>query len=357
MKADGAMRDALSIFDQVASSTNGNITYQSTVDILNVLDSEFYFRLVDYFREGNAKDSLLILNEIIGKGFDPQYFVNGLASHIRDLMVASDPRTIPLLETSEKLAEKYKTQSASLTPDWYYRALQILNECDINYKTSGNKRLLVEIALLKLSRLSGVPFESPAAKTPQERPDTANKVTEAKETVSKQNVLLQPSSPIRKEQTRTPINPSRQSSSMPKSFRISDIKDDLSKKSGEKGSRKKEFTDDDLSAAWTGYINDHPEQRILTSAMRSSLPQKTKDGEYEVKVSHPAQLQAFEMSMKELMDYLHDKLENDGVIVRVSVAEENGRKEMLSPKEFLKNALQENEELAKFLKAIDAELE
>ena len=152
-KADGAMRDALSIFDQVAASSQGEISYQSAIDNLNVLDSDYYFRLVDAFREGRVADSLLIFADIRARGFDPLFFVNGLASHVRDLMMAADPRTLPLLELPEELAAQFASQATTLPLQWYYAAMKILSDTDVNYRTSGNRLLLVELALIRLCQL------------------------------------------------------------------------------------------------------------------------------------------------------------------------------------------------------------
>ena len=153
LKADGAMRDALSIFDQVAASSRGNVTYQNAIDNLNVLDYDYYFRLVDAFREGDVPSALLIYKEVRDKGFDSLFFVNGLAAHVRDLMVAADPRTAPLLETSEEVQKKYVAQAATLPAQWYYTAMKLLSDCDLNYRTATSKRLLVELTLIRLCQL------------------------------------------------------------------------------------------------------------------------------------------------------------------------------------------------------------
>ena len=161
-KADGAMRDALSIFDQVAASCMGNITYSGTVANLNVLDYDYYFRLVDSFEAGDVAGALLTYNEIRDKGFDSLFFVGGLASHLRNLMVAADPRTVGLLEVSKAVGTRYVEQAAKLPPHWYYQALGILNECDVNYRTAANKQLVVEFALVRLASLRNAALQQPA---------------------------------------------------------------------------------------------------------------------------------------------------------------------------------------------------
>lgn len=152
-KADGAMRDALSIFDQVVNFCGGNITYDKTIQNLNVLDYDYYFKIVDALLEGKVKDTLLIFDKILSKGFEGQYFVDGLASHIRDLMVSKDEETIKLLEVSKNIEARYKEQSAKCTLPWLYKALELANDCDINYRNSRNKRLLVEVMFIRIANL------------------------------------------------------------------------------------------------------------------------------------------------------------------------------------------------------------
>ncbi len=168
-KADGGMRDALSIFDQVSSFCQGNITYQQTIQNLNVLDSDYYFRLTDYFLAcgngdpkapkqeksvvaENITNCLLTLNEILAKGFDGQHFINGLASHMRNLLVSRDPQTVKLIETSEETRERYRQQAQRCTPRLLYTAMRLCNDCDLQYKQSQNKRLLVELTLIEVAQ-------------------------------------------------------------------------------------------------------------------------------------------------------------------------------------------------------------
>ena len=153
-KADGGMRDALSIFDQVASLTSGNITYQGVIQNLNVLDYEYYFRLTDFFLENKASDTMLLLNEVLRKGFDAHHFITGLASHFRDLLVSKDPITLPLLEVGASIRERYQQQAQKCEQKFLYRAMKLCNDCDLNYRTSKNKRLLVELTLIQCAQLT-----------------------------------------------------------------------------------------------------------------------------------------------------------------------------------------------------------
>ena len=179
-KADGALRDALSIFDQMVSFSGKNITYKDVIDNLNVLDYDYYFQIVDHILHGNTSDILLILNDIISKGFEPQHFINGLGNHLRSLMVCKDPITVQLLEVSEQLRQRYLAQSQACPMPFLIRALEINNKCDIDYRAANNKRLHLEIALLKMCALCSQALNMPTAQAqpvqmPQNRPaQTAN---------------------------------------------------------------------------------------------------------------------------------------------------------------------------------------
>jgi DNA polymerase-3 subunit gamma/tau len=151
-KADGGMRDALSIFDQVASYTGGNITYQKVIEDLNVLDEDYYFKMTDELLAADVPSVMLTFHDILSKGFEANHFIGGLASHFRNLLVSRDPQTLILLETSESIKQKYSEQAQKCRLPFLYKALRLCNECDINYRTSRNKRLLVEIVLIEVAQ-------------------------------------------------------------------------------------------------------------------------------------------------------------------------------------------------------------
>ena len=159
-KADGGMRDALSIFDQVVSYTGGNITYQHVIENLNVLDYDYYFRLVDFFLEKKITESLLLYNEVLSKGFEGGPFISGLASHLRDLLVSRDPQTTQLLEVSDDIRKRYAEQAQRCKVQWLYRAIRLCNDCDQAYRTSRNKRLQVELTLIEAAQATD---DDPAA--------------------------------------------------------------------------------------------------------------------------------------------------------------------------------------------------
>ena len=153
-KADGGMRDALSIFDQAASFCQGNITYQKVIEDLNVLDSDNYFRIVDLALENKVSEIMLVLDGILNKGFDGGNMIQGLAQHVRNVMMAKDPQTLPLLETSDEQKAKYQAQAQKAPTPFLYKALKIMNNCDVQYRQSSNKRLLVELTLIQVGQIT-----------------------------------------------------------------------------------------------------------------------------------------------------------------------------------------------------------
>lgn len=169
-KADGGMRDALSIFDQLVTFCGNDITYQQAIEVLNVLDSDYYFRLVDAALKSDVSQALLLFNEVLCKGFDAGHFVSGLASHLRDVLVSKDSATVCLLETSDAIRQHFAQQAAQCTPVWLFRALDVINQADINYRTARNKRLSVELMLVKLCNLLTAPAAPQAPQPVQQRP-------------------------------------------------------------------------------------------------------------------------------------------------------------------------------------------
>lgn len=168
LKADGGMRDALSIFDQVVSFTGGHITYKSVIENLNVLDYEYYFELTGFFLENKISDALLLLNDVLNKGFDGSHFITGLSSHLRDLLVSKDPATLPLLEVGASIRERYQAQAQQCPLPFLYRAMKLCNDCDLNYRASKNKRLLVELTLIQVAQLTAEEDDGANGRSPKQ---------------------------------------------------------------------------------------------------------------------------------------------------------------------------------------------
>ncbi len=383
-KADGAMRDALSIFDQVATSSGGKLTYEAAVENLNVLDYDYFFRLIDTFARGDAPDALLLYKEIRDRGFDSLFFINSLAQHVRDLMVAADARTLPLLEMPDDVGERLVAQARTLPLQWYYAAMRLLNECDLNYRTSSNKQLLVELTLIRLCQLlspAQPPFDASdrpvALRNPSEPPRaTASSAATAPVSAPKPpapatspapapapapppvapaaSTRVSPS-PAPASQP-SPVPQSRQSSVRPRPLHSFQMNAGADTTVSSLERKKETFSDTQFISAWNEYIASVPDQKILVSAMRNATPTRRDNLEFDVLVDHPAQQQAFELAMPKLLRFLRERLHNDFLTVKAMINPEKEVIKLLSPQDFLRKAVTENADLGEFLKEIEIEL-
>ena len=381
-KADGAMRDALSIFDQVAASSRGNVTYASTIDNLNVLDYDYYFRMVDAFRDGNVPEALIIYKEIRDKGFDSLFMINGLGAHVRDLMVAADPRTTSLLETSDEIAARYTEQAKTLPAQWYYAAMRLLSDCDINYRTATSKRLLVELTLIRLCQLlkpATPPFDAIDRRQPLGDPSRPSMVSSGPAPAygrppqvtpqSRPQSPAQPAYPGQQTQQAVPKAPPAAAAPKPaptaapamqkrrpSTISLSNATASVSPDAGVLRQRTTPIDHNRFMDAWGEFMARNPQLHILVSAMRASMPTPAGPYAYSIIVDHPAQLQAFELSMPKLLEYLRDFLANDLLTLKVEVNTAPVENKQLPPKEFLRQSVSENPALAEFLSALDAEM-
>ncbi len=377
-KADGAMRDALSIFDQVAASCAGNITYDAVVRNLNVLDYDYFFKLVETFANADAPGALLLYKEIRDRGFDSLFFINSLAQHIRDLMVAADPRTLPLLETPDDIGEQLVQQARMLQPKWYYAAMKLLNDCDLQYRTSSSKQLLVELTLIRLSQLNNPdsPFDKSdrkvALRDPSDPyratlPDATPKPAQPQPAAHTQPpVQTQPAAqpqPVAQPRPATQPRPSVQpqapvqsaaiSARRPRSFQLGGAS---AQASSSLERLNESFSDEQFMQAWYEYIRCNPHQQILTSAMTSATPRRRTDQEFSVLVDHPAQVQAFESAMPTLLKFLREHLRNDFLTLKAEINPDKKIAKFLPPQEFLRKVVTDNAALGEFLKQLDIEI-
>ena len=386
-KADGAMRDALSIFDQVAASTEGHITYQSALENLNVLDYDYYFKLVEMFLTGDVNEALLIYKEIRDKGFDSQFFINGLAQHLRDLMVASTPKTRRLLEMNDEVAQQYGVQSAKLTPAFYYRALDLCNSCDLNYRNASSKQLLVELTLIKLCQLvkapqpqttAQQPLQKVAPATPAAQPAQPQRQAPQQPPVAQQPAVSRPvaqqpvtPSPAQPDVPQAPhpaqsVTPSAVSTGRPKPNVLGNKPRIMvnapspavsnSQSAADTGVvktvRTQAFTDEQLQAAWQDYIQQHPQERALVTTMSYALPQHGDgDGHFVMTVGSPTEQKNVEEHKETIVRFMRDALQNDHIAVDVKVSETPiETPKILSPREVVEEIKQNNPKFTQFLK-------
>lgn len=369
-KADGAMRDALSIFDQVSASCNGNLTYEAVNESLNVLDYDYFFKLIDDFRRGDVADALLLYGQIRERGFDSLFFINSLAQHVRDLMVAADSRTMSLLETPADINERLTEQARQLPLPWYYTAIGLLNDCDMQYRTATNKQLLVELTLIRLCQLlnpAPAPFDKPLHKQPLR--DPVAQMARAEEPAAtykpeqKPQRQSQPQQPSQGQPQ--PVSPVAGRPSAPSEGgrpRKAAAHRTISLTAQAETERVKEnrreaVTDDGFLQAWRKYIGLNSDQHILCDAMAKARPERAAEFEYRVLVQHPAQLQAFELAMPKLMEFLRNELNNDFLTVRAEIdTSVSDAPVQLPPAEFLKKIVETNPIMGKFLKDIQGEI-
>lgn len=337
-KADGAMRDALSIFDQVAASTSGNVTYAATIDNLNILDYEYYDRLVEAFLAGDVPTALLIYKEIRDKGFDSQFFINGLAQHFRDLMVARDPKTIQLLEAAESAKNAMAQVAAKCTPQFLYKAMDLCNTADLNYRSATNKQFLVELTLIKLcQQLSPspenngadegqklrpiAPAQGQAPSAPAPRPaataQTSTPTTQPKQALTPAvhaPVAPQPAPqrprPMRGNRPTISINVNQPEETIP-----------ATAVHEQQPVYNRSFTDVELNDAWRLFIENHPTEHLLRNAMRNCV--LTRDTANPAHITATAESEAIRDAivngLPTLTAELRTKLKNSEIILDIEL--------------------------------------
>ena len=327
-KADGGMRDALSIFDQLVSFCGTNISYEQAIAVLNVLDTDYYFRLVDAALAAEVSNALLLLNEVLTKGFDAGHFVTGFAQHLRDVLVSKDPATAMLLETSDNIRQHYQEQAKRCAAKWLFNALDVMNTCDINYRTAKNKRLTVELALVKLCRLLD-PTDTPTPPTPSPKRTTTP-------SPSSQSSQSSPSSPSSTPSaTARPIASSPQSPTRPNTPSLGAMPSlgnlglvtsqpkapNTPVAEEQKTQRNTPFTADQLIDAWVGLrTHFHGEERLL-AMLKNYQPELINPKLCQIKVANPWQKQEFAKFGGQVMTIVRDKLQNDLIKLQVVVAE------------------------------------
>lgn len=387
-KSDGGMRDALSIFDQLVSFSGNHITYQNVIENLNVLDYEYYFRLTHSVLEGKVSDSLLIFDEVLNKGFDAQHFITGFSSHLRDVLVCKDPITIQLLEVGAEIAQRYKLQAADCPAEFIFSALKISNDCDLNYRISKNKRLLVELALIRICQLADnkkklltETDKNPLQKTVQasETNQLSGKTPAASApTVSTSASEVKPEAQPKKTEPeiRTTENKEKQEAhetkptapvstdvrfQRPVSISISSLRSESQDTSSllaepavdEKKS--KSFTNDDLEAKWKAYIALHDEDPGTKAFLEKHYPELTDENTIKVLVDN--KFQEKELMQMNLMTFLRKELNNDSIKLHIELAPENDFKKHQSPQEIYKRMAKDYPNLERLRKNLDMEID
>ena len=385
-KADGGMRDALSIFDQAVSFCQGNITYQKVIEDLNVLDSENYFQIIDLSIINKVSDIMVLLNSVINKGFDGGLLVQGLAKHVRNVLMAKDPQTLPLLEVSDQQRQRYQEQAKKCPVTFLYKALQLMNQCDINYRQSSNKRLLVELTLIEIAQITQ-PEEGPASgRQPrrlkslfkqlmqQPQPKQAAPQVAAAEPVAStptvpvnpvstrfaaQSAQAAPSSAVSSPRLRKPV------SSITSSWDV--LRGKLKNKStslttgdnptSNTSEGDREFSQEDLQIEWMSMCNRMPQHLSgIATRMKNMSPVITELPAIEVTVENQLALDQMEQIKGKIVSTLKRDLHNTAITLTIRVAEHKKGERILSRREQYEQMAKENPSIAKLRDLLDLNL-
>lgn len=386
-KADGAMRDALSIFDQVAAASMGNITYRAAIDNLNVLDYDYYFRLVDAFADNNVEQSLLVYKDVRDHGFDSRVFINGVAAHLRELVVAHSPELVPLMEVTGEIAERYKQQAARCPLGKLYQAMDLCNTCDLNYINATNKRFIVELTLIKICQLFGgetvaptapqplrkVAPAAPAAPAPQRQAapaPTPQPVQSAQSAPQPQAPVAPPVRPVRPASAPRPqttpggkvaglssvsIKAPISGTAVPQSQQPAGSNAAETEKKNDirplNSPRNEAYTDDAFREGWREFVRQHEKEAMLYNAMIKGFPSATGEPfHYEFVVDNPAQKDKIESFMPDILQSLRNFVSNDSVMLSVKVRERQPGEKIWNQTELMKEAAERNPKVLEFIK-------
>lgn len=383
-KADGAMRDALSIFDQVAAASMGNITYRAAIDNLNVLDYDYYFRLVDAFADNNVEQSLLVYKDVRDHGFDSRVFINGVAAHLRELVVAHSPELVPLMEVTGDIAERYKQQAARCPLGKLYQAMDLCNTCDLNYINATNKRFIVELTLIKICQLFGgetaapaapqplrkVAPAAPAAPTPQRQAAPAPAPQPVQAAPQPQAPAAQPVRPVQPAPAPRPqakpggkvaglssvsIKVPISGTAVPQSQQPAGNNAAEAEKKNDirplNSPRSEAYTDDAFREGWREFVRQHEKEAMLYNAMIKGFPSATGEPfHYEFVVDNPAQKDKIESFMPDILQSLRNFVSNDSVMLSVKVRERQPGEKIWNQTELMKEAAERNPKVLEFIK-------
>ena len=354
-KADGGMRDALSVFDQAASFCQGDITYQKVIEDLNVLDADNYFNIIDLCLENKTADVMVLLNNVINNGFDGGHLVSGLATHVRNVLMAKDEQTLPLLQTSQRQAERYKEQAKKCPANFLYKALKIMNDCDINYRQSGNKRLLVELTLIEISQITQPDDDASASGRGPKRlkslfkrlssaqPSEARQVAEAETHYNSNKSAIKPENQQVAKQNAADGQPSNYTPAQPqpnnpvpvrrlKLGKIGKTFDNLRQRSDEKhesetvddvkgNGERNAFTEEQLVTQWLEMCNRMPQQMTgIAARLKNMTPAITEFPNIEVVVDNQILYDDIVKIKGRIRNTLVVALKNDAITLNVRLA-------------------------------------
>ena len=373
-KADGGMRDALSIFDQAASFCQGNITYQKVIEDLNVLDSEYYFRLVDFSLENKVTEAMVLLNDVINKGFDGGLLVQGLAKHVRNVLMAKDAQTLPLLEVSQQQRERYQQQAQRCPTPFLYKALQLMNQCDINYRQSSNKRLLVELTLIEVAQITQ-PEDAPGSgRQPRRLKSLFKKLMQQPQPKQEAQQVAPaptatsaaPATPAQPETAQKP-KPTLKAGSLGLSWnnlrKMSAPQKKMNILPGTMGAENiskddaATFSQEDLELQWMAMCNRMPQKLVgIATRMKNMTPVITEMPKVEVVVGNELIKQEMDKIHGSIVNTLKMYLHNSAIVLDVRVDEQHQEVKILSRREQFMEMVKENKAVEALRSVFDLEL-
>ncbi len=367
-KADGGMRDALSIFDQAASFCQGNITRQKVLEDLNMLDADNYFKIIDLALENKVSEVMLIVNNIFSHGFDGGLMINGLASHVRNVLMSSDERTTKLIETSEAQRQKYAEQAKRCTPKFLYNALKLLNQCDLSYRQSSNKRLLVELTLIQVAQITQEEDGESAGRSPKKR------------LKSLFNLLTLPQGTVQKSVERSVVavkptvtaEPKKVADVKPKKLNINSLGGSFAslkaKKErkeevyslGETANENEKFTEDDAKREWLrmcNYMAQDAKDVALASRMHNVLVKMVEWPKVEAVFENTMLKDDVENILPRVQNELAKLLHNGKLTITTRLARKEEIVKKLTPQEIFDKIVETNPAFARMQKQLGLKLE
>lgn len=358
LKAEGAMRDALSVFDQIVSFSGGQVTYANVIKSLNILDYEYYFRVTDSFLENDTVSVLLLFNEILEHGFDAQNFIISLGNHFRDLLVCKDPKTIDLLDVGEGIRLRYLEQSAKCDPAFLLQAIDICTQCDIQFRTSRNPRLLVELSLLKLAGLTAekkknkvnqLDDKAPAAKeiTVKKTEKTVTDKPDQQQPVGKKQTIITSPASLSLKNILSPGNPSTGKLSA-----VAADSDDSPVVEEPAAVENEAFGEDQLASVYLEFVQQlKSEKPRLYSILLSKKPVLKENYAIHLLMDNETQVEDFNLNVKtELLQYLRKTLNNSAIYIVTDIEEKESPRRIYTAEEKFQELASRNPLLNKMRK-------
>lgn len=368
-KADGALRDACSIFDQIVSFAGNTVTYKAVIENLNILDYDYYFRVTDAILSENISSSLLTFNEILNNGFDGHNFVAGIAGHFRNLLVSKDPETVQLLEVGNNIRDKYKEQAGKCSPGFLVRGLTVLNKADIQYKASKNQRLQVELALMQLCTLNAPVPEA------EKKNDLSEKIVKVQSSAN-QNGSSAPVAPVQKQEqpVQTPVIPANPTIIARKPLiktsspsinqhinpvvKIEPAANSDTTAINPSGQKAEPFTQQALESAWLKYANEMKTRKAnLGAALANKMPVLKDSARIEFTINNKALEEAINEDKMTFLGFLRKELNNYSIQLELIMIQTEDKANLYTATDRYKRLAEKNPEIHKFRQAFDLDIE